>query len=231
MKKKNIFWGLIFIVASIFLIVSKLGYLPGVSAVSLVLTILLIAVIIDSIVRVSFMGILFPIAFICIIYNKELGLTEITPWTVLIAATLGSAGLSIIFKKKNKYLNLKKHDYKKYEKFEENIEGSINTDVSFSSTIKYINTNEFVRANLSCSFGSMKVYFDNAQMKGDEAIINLEASFSGVEIYIPKEWSLQNEASVAFGGIEEKNKGILETTKRLILIGDVSFSGVEIIYI
>lgn len=231
MKKRNIFWGLMLIVAGIFLIVSKLGYLPGISAMSLVLTILLVAIIIESIIRVSFVGILYPIAFICIIYNKELGLSEITPWTILIAATLGSAGLSIIFKKKTPYLNLKKHDYKKYEKFDQETDGVINSDVSFSSTTKYINTNEFVKADLDCSFGVLKVYFDKAEMLNEEAVVKLDASFSGVELYIPKTWRVESNLDVTLSGFNEKNRGMEETTNTLILIGDITFSGVEIIYV
>ena len=45
--------------------------------------------------------ILFSIAFICIIYDDWLGITALTPWTVLGAALLGSIGLSLIFKKKS----------------------------------------------------------------------------------------------------------------------------------
>jgi hypothetical protein len=47
---------------------------------------------VKSLLRINFAGILFSIAFICIIYDKQLGITAATPWTVLIAALLGSIG-------------------------------------------------------------------------------------------------------------------------------------------
>ena len=40
--------------------------------------------------NVNFWEILFSIAFICIIYDDQLGITALTPWTVLGAALLGS---------------------------------------------------------------------------------------------------------------------------------------------
>ena len=43
MKKESIFWGILFILAGIFLIVSKLGYFPDVNVFSLLLTVFLVA--------------------------------------------------------------------------------------------------------------------------------------------------------------------------------------------
>ncbi|MBO0528685.1 hypothetical protein EXQ29_10995 [Clostridium botulinum] len=54
-----------------------------------------------------FLSVLFPIAFICIIYDKQLGITNITPWTVLIGALLSSIGLSMVFHKRIKWVNTK----------------------------------------------------------------------------------------------------------------------------
>lgn len=231
MRKEKIAWGVLLIVASIFMLVSKLGYLPGVNATSIILTIFLIAFIVKSAIRVNFPGILFPIAFISIIYSKQLGFQEITPWPVLAAALLGSIGLSMIFKKKLLTLNLNKRDYKEFEKFDMQDESRIAMDTSFGSSVKYINTDKFVQADLDCSFGALKVYFDNAKMLNEEAIVRLDASFSGVELYVPKTWRIESNLDVTLSGFNEKNRCIAETTNTLILIGDITFSGVDIIYV
>ena len=80
--KKNYFWGVFLILAGAYLVVSQLGYLPAVGVFSLLFTVVCIAVIVASIPHVHFGGILFPLAFIAIIYDKPLGITAITPWTV-----------------------------------------------------------------------------------------------------------------------------------------------------
>lgn len=116
MKKERIFWGVLFILAGIFLVISKLGYFPDMNVFSLLLTVFLVVVIVKSLLRLNFAGILFPIAFISIIYAKQLGITAITPWTVLIAALFGSIGLSMIFHKHPKWIN-HNHDCEDY-KFE-----------------------------------------------------------------------------------------------------------------
>lgn len=232
MKKEMVFWGILFILMGVFLIISKLGYFPNVNVISLLLTAFLVAVIVKSLVRLNFAGVLFPIAFICIIYDKQLGITNITPWTVLIAALLGSIGFSMIFHKHTKCVNFKfdSEDYK-FEKIDVEDESHVRIKNSFTSSIKYINTDNFEQADFNCSFGAMKVYFDKAIMSNNNAIVRINASFSGIELYIPKEWNVEDKTNVVLGSINEKNKNNQVTTNTLTLVGDIKFSGVEIIYI
>ena len=232
MKKDRIFWGLVFILGGVFLIINKLGYFPDVNLFSLLLTAFLAVVIVKSVIRVNFTGTLFPIAFICIIYDKQLGITSITPWTVLIAALFGSIGLSMIFHKPTKWINKKYNceDYK-FEKIDVEDESHVRFKNSFGATVKYINTDNFEQADFNCSFGGMTVYFDNATMGKDNAIVRIDASFSGVELYVPKTWNIDDRTNVFLGGISEKNKNDKIITNTLTLVGDIKFSGVEIIYI
>jgi hypothetical protein len=233
MKLKNLFWGMFFLTAAAIIVLGQLGYLTNVNIWSLVITILLIPVIIKSSLHLNFWGILFPFAIIAIIFSEQLGLENLTPWTLLAAALFGSIGLSIIFSK-----HYEKHCHFssiKNENFEEIIncpdEDIVNLSVSFGSSIKYVNSENFKKANLRCSFGALAVYFDNAKIDGDKAEIHLDVSFSGVEIYMPKNWKVVNNVNVSLGGIEEKNPRIDSNSPTVILTGNVSLAGVEIIYI
>ena len=232
MKKERIFWGALFILAGVFLVISRLGYLPSVNVISLLLTVFLGAVIVKSIPRLNFPGILFPIAFISIIYNKELGITAITPWTVLLAALFGSIGLSMIFHKHMKWVYHNHHDEDyKFEKIDVEDESNVRFKTEFGASIKYINTNSFEKGNFECSFGAMKIYFDNAVMSHNSAVVRIDASFSGVELYVPKTWKVDDKTSVFLGGVSEKNSSNESAMYTLTLVGDVSFAGIEIIYI
>jgi predicted membrane protein len=232
MKKERVFWGLVLILGGVFLIISKLGYFPDVNVFSLLLTVFLIVVIVKSLFHINFAGILFPIAFICIIYDKQLGITNITPWTALIAALLGSIGLSMIFHKHTKWFNTKHNDEDyKFEKIDVEDESNVRFKTSFGASIKYINTDKFEQADLNCSFGDMKIYFDNAIMSKNNAIVRINASFSGIELYVPKTWNIEDKTNVSLGSISEKNRHAQITTNTLTLVGDISFAGVDIIYI
>ena len=103
--KKNYFWGIFLVLAAAYLIISRLGYLPVAGVFTIIATIVCIAAFVHSLLHLSFGGMLFPLAFICILYDEPLGITAITPWTVLLAALLGTIGLKLIFSRaKSKYL-------------------------------------------------------------------------------------------------------------------------------
>ncbi|GKU27455.1 membrane protein [Clostridium folliculivorans] len=233
MRKERVFWGLAFILGGIFLVISKLGLFPNVNIFSLLLTVFFVVVIVKSLFHMNFPGVLFPIAFLCIIYDEQLGITSITPWTVLIAALLGSIGLSMIFHNHNKWVQHTKyhHEDNKFEEIDVEDESHVIFRNSFNSTTKYINADDFEKADFNCSFGALKVYFDNAVMRNDNAVVRINASFSGVELYVPKTWNVVDKTNGLFGAIDEKNKSDKVTTNTLTLVGDISFSGVEIIYI
>ena len=111
MKSSKVFWGIFFILAAVYVIVSKFGILPDVGVFSILITVLLIWMFIEGIRNVDFFGILFSSAFLCIVYDDQLGITALTPWTVLGAALLGSIGLSMIFgnyKKKKRLKSVRK---------------------------------------------------------------------------------------------------------------------------
>lgn len=232
MKSEKVFWGLIFIAGAIFLIVSKLGIFHDINLFSLVLTVLLAAVLIKGVVRRKFPEIFFPIAFLCIIYSDMLGLNALTPWPVLAAAILASIGCSMLFHNHCDYKKLDHCGHHDFSASTEQVTGErIMFQTSFGSSIKYINTDNFEYANIRCSFGATKVYFDNALIQKGNATVNLDVSFAGVELFIPKSWTIINNADFTFGGLDEKNHSQSSGMPTLTLTGDANFAGVTIIYV
>jgi len=246
MKKKDIFWGLIFVFAAIFIIVDRLGYFPQIGIFKVVATIILISIMLKSLIHVRFSGILFPIALLCIIYADQWNITALTPGPVLVTALLASIGLSMIFKKDDywrHYEHWNRHswrhdqrchndDGKQFDKVINEPDGNvINCTANFGSSMKYINTDNFEKANIKCSCGSMKVYFDKAVISSGHAEIYLDISLSGVELYIPKTWNVVYDVSTTMGGIDEKNSKIASDSPVVTIRGSISLSGVEIIYI
>lgn len=229
MKKEKFFWGIFFIAAAVLLIASKLGFASNISFFSIIISIVFVATLIKSLFYRSVSGVLFSIAFLIIIHAKLLGLEEITPWPVLGAALLGSIGVSFFYHPKRKYFH---HDqWIKGETVETIVDNDMEFKTSFGSSIKYVNSDDFKSARIDCSFGGMKVYFDNAMIQNNQAVLQIQASFSGVELYIPKEWAVIDQLSCSFGGLEEKNRSQTNGSPRVVLTGSISFSGVTIIYI
>lgn len=237
MKKEEIFWGVFLILGSIFVLVAKLGFLQDVSVWSLIWTVAFAALLVKGLFKINFFEIFISIAFLLIIYAEPLQIQAITPWPVLCASVLIGAGFSMIFPKK------------RFKKWKKNYNGScvkvhgsgkiINEQdgdtcgcsVSFGESIKYINSDSFESASLETSFGEMKVYFDNAVMKGSEAHVYVDNSFGSTELYIPKSWLVINGIDSSFAGIDEEGCAQPDGLHTLYLHGDNSFGGVTIIHV
>lgn len=202
--KKKIFWGLFFILAATLIVLSTIGWLPEITLFTLICTIFIAAIIIASIAHVNFTGILFSLAFLGILYAEPLGIVSLTPWPILVVALLGSIGLTIIFggprhchchyNYYNDNNNVKDYDEDEIKEEVSSIsdDGLINISTHMGASIKYISTDNFKVANINCSLGGIKVYFDRAKIQGDSAKIHINASLSGVELYIPKEWRVES---------------------------------------
>jgi len=239
MKIKNLFWGLFFVLAAAVVIINQLGYFAEINLFSLLFTIFMIPIIITSIAHVNFSGILFPIAFLCIVFAKPLGITDLTPWPVLGAALLGSIGLHFIFGgpkyKTHIYNHTKSHIEDMEQGFTEIVDepddNFVDFRVKFGASVKYVNSKNLQKANLSCSFGALKVYFDNTKIHEKGAVINVDVSFGAIELFIPREWNLVNGVNCSLGGIEEKNPRKESGGPTVTLTGNASLAGIEITYV
>lgn len=231
----KIFWGLLFIMAAVYVIVSKYMTLPDIGVFSILMTIFFIWMFIRGIRNVDFWGILFSIAFLCIIYAKPLGITDLTPWPVLLAALLGSIGLSMIFKKKPKNIigtYTSSDSTGTASASTEQCNGEqIQVENHFGSAIKYINSDNFRSANLENSFGSLTVYFDNAVIQSGSATVSIDNNFGETELYIPKEWNTLNHLEHSFGNISEEGRPLASSANTLYLNGDTNFGSVVIHFI
>lgn len=229
----KIFWGLLFILAAVYMVVGKMWALPEISIFSLLLTLLFVSILIKGVRHRNFWEILFPIAFLCIIYDDILGITALTPWTVLGAALLGSIGLSMIFKPKDgmrvEFVN--NHSGNGDVSSEQCTGERIRFENNFGSTIKYINSDNFLRGDFENNFGSMAIYFDNAIIQAPEAYVNVTNHFGETQLFIPKEWNLVNNIEHSFGNVEMKGRYEGTSSCTLILNGEVNFGEIEIRFI
>ena len=245
-KTGNIFWGLFLVLAAVFLVVSQLGLLKDIGVFSILFAVFWVAILIEGLIRGSFGKILFSLAFLFIIFDEPLGIEAVNSWTVLAAALLGTIGLNLIFKRKKHYYyeaEWKHHGEEKivdgeadtYDEAKRQANGLEGNKIffrtSFGSAVKYVNSDNFEFASLECSFGAMKVFFDNAQIQNGNATIELDVSFSGVELYFPKHWHIVNQTDTTFGGLDEKNHNSSTGSPVVTLTGDVNFGGVTIIYV
>lgn len=232
MKKKETFWGLLLILAATLIIINQFVFFEGISMFDIVATVILGGIMIKSVMKINFWGILFPMAILCIIYADVWNITDFTPWPALLTAFLCSLGLSLIFRRPMLWI----YDIHHKGVFggsvvNEQDDNVINCETSFGECMKYVNSENFERANIKCSFGEMKVYFDNAQIPSGKADIYLDVSFGEAQLYIPKTWKVINDVHVFLGDMGERNRNNNSDSPIVAIHGNVSFGDAKIFYV
>lgn len=235
MKKDNVFWGLFFIIAAVLMIISRLDVFADFSFFRLFFVLLLVCWLIHSLIKRDFGGMLFSIAFLCILYDDVLGIEKLTPWPVLGAAFFGSIGLSMIFKKpyenNNSSVYVERPSSSQNAQTEDAHGNTFNFNSSFTSTEKNIHSDDFSKAYVKNSFGKTTVRFDDAIIQNGAAQVVLDVNFGTAELYIPKTWNVVNRASAAFGSISERNAACSNGVPTLTITGNVFCGSVTIFYI
>lgn len=229
MKKDNVFWGIVLILAACYIIINNFGFMPDVNVVRLGVAVICAVVFFKSLIRLEFGGMLFSLAILAILFDEPLGITAITPWPVLVAALLGSIGLNMIFG--NRVNAYKRGKNKKWDGVNEDYVSGDDIVINglFNGYKKNISSDDFNRATVNCKFSGMEISFDDAVIQGGRAVVNLEVLFSGVEFYIPCSWKVENNTNCIFGGFEEhRSRNESEEGPTIVFEGDVRFSGVEV---
>lgn len=237
---KNIFWGVFFLGAAAFILLGSLGFFGGVSGWTLAFSILLLAWFVHSLFRIDWDGMLFSLALGAILFDEALGIEEITPWPVLFAALFGSIGLNMLFKKKPRnHISGKyctdgkdgKSDTKSVVDVEVEEDEIFRCEVTFGSSVKYVNSKYLKLAQLKNAFGSLMVYFDNAELGDGKAVAEVNNSFGKMTLYVPREWDTRLEVTKSFGNVAEVGRPTGESGKQFIIRGESSFGQLEVQYI
>ena len=235
MNNKNTFWGLIFVAIAIYVLFGSSRFFGGIGLGSLILTGIFAGLLIRGIADFDFGGILFPSAFLAIIWDDQLGITHLTPWPVLLAALLGTIGLNLLFnnskvKIKNKIIKYN-NEHTNYSKVDTASGQYVYTKVSFGGIEKYIESDDLRRVDISAFCGGAEIYLDKACIPSGEAIVTFDCKCSGIELYVPRDWNVVNKLDVSMGAMdfsgEPSGAGVVD----LILIGNASFCGIEIRYV
>ncbi len=242
-RTKNILFALLLIVLAACLVMWKLNVfnLPtafvGVSTWGLIIAVFMVIIVFFSIVDLFFAGIFFPIAVVCIVFAKPLGIEAITPGIVLIAALLLTIAFEIIFPRHLRHFK-KARLHGSFaasggpsEVIDENKNGHVIHSVRFGSGTKYVRLQNLASADLATQFGEMSVYFDGAHVPSNKVTINCQVSFGELDLYIPKDWNVLNKASVALGHCDDRNNNSAAAVNAVecVIQGSVSFGELKII--
>lgn len=292
MNKSKVFWGVFIILGVIFGLAAQMGYVQGVGGWAIFGTVLFAALFVKSVINRGFYGIFFSLAFIGIIYAEQLGIQEITPGPILIAAFFLGFACKMLFPKKHgwkKYVKnaVKKHvnvnvnedsngnividkdgkeirvgesengvninihenggsgktvyvngeeidmedGYSEEETVQKDGGDWVNMTQVFKSTSKYINSDNFAGLNGECVFCKADIFFDNAIMSGNTAVVNLDSVFSTTTLYVPRTWTVKENNENVFAHFSESGHRTPDGVHTLVLNCDNVFGSLKVIYV
>jgi len=111
-----------------------------------------------------------------------------------------------------------------------NSENNPKIGISFGETSRYLHSTALETARLSCRFGALSVYFDQAQLHPDGAEAFVDCSFGAIEMYVPRHWRIINKTSCTLGAaeIDNNHNESSSNSPTLTISGNVSLGALEV---
>jgi predicted membrane protein len=231
MKMHKLFWGLLVIGLGIVLLLYALGIGDQYDAVSIIGSILLLAVGIASLTKFHFVLFFIPLALIAYIWRGQLGLPDLSVWPLLGAAALLGIGLSVIFHKRHIRVNVKNHNEAGKTEVTLNENEQVNIDASWGEHIRYIHATNLKKAQIKSSFGETRIYFDQAQISPEGLEITVDVSFSELVLVVPRSWNIDSHVSVFAGAVTNLPSVAGGQSANVILNGKVNFAEMKMEYV
>lgn len=237
MKKKNIFWGLAFIILSLTILGNITGIFGDYSPIRLVWTGFLIAFAIKNLFDLSFAGVIFPLVIAFHINAVEVFNYTGKIFPIYLAGLFLSIGLSILFSKRRKFIKVRYSgkDYKN-DSFSSSKTHTSNNRVwienNFGDASRYIHSDNLTFASIECNFGNLRVYFDQAQLSMDGVDIEVECNFGKTTLYLPRDINLQNNLTSSLGSVRGEGSFVHNPENPTVFLnGEANFGDIEIILI
>ncbi len=252
MNRNNVFWGVFFVLAAALVALFQFVSFAQFSIWTLIATILLAALTVQGIAWRSFFPVLIPLALLYAIYAAPLGLPAIGIWRLLLIAVLAATGLEMIFHKHLRHdhhwiprdENAPDGSYTRHRHQRDNASNWFRSDgqddethsslhVSFGQVSKYLRSESLEEGAFSISFGQMDIYFDQAQLSPQGAVVTAECNMGQLNLFIPKTWRVQDNLATVMGHIERGTRSFTpdESAPLLSITGGVRMGEIRIVYV
>ena len=236
-KGTNLLWGLFFLLAGAAIVVGQFVDLQ-VNLFHIIISVFLLICALGNITNRNWVLVIMPIAYVVWMNRTVLGISEyISFWPLMWAGGFATVGLYIIFRKDYNY---KRRYTRTFDHHGRNESGDATDDVvelstTMSGSSQYLYSTNLQRVKISCTLGSLQVYFDQAIPSENGTVVDINCELGSVELYLPREWNIINNMSATLGGVDETRKHSnlsAEERKHTVTIqGNVTLGSVDIIYI
>jgi len=233
----NLFWGVFLLLAAAFVLTNKFVDFGNIGTGRIIITILALAFIVQCIARLHIAPIVIPIAVLYYIFRVPLELPEIQTWKLAAATVLAFIGLNILIPQGRRSCYQCNNsggsgDQQKKIPAEGNTDNNPYIGVNFGSLSRSLNADSLETVRLSCNFGALEIFFNQAELSHNGAEADINCSFGGIQLFVPGHWQVIDRLHCTLAGVNIKRfTAPAENAPRLTLNGSVAMGGVEVKYI
>jgi len=238
LRFSNFFWGIFLLLAAAFVLTKNFVGFADIGIGRIVIAVLALAFAVQCLARLHIAPLVIPLAVLYFIFHDRFGLPEIQTWKLIAATALTFVGLNILIPHGRRSCNRCGGDSAGSKDHQPNIPPEGNKDnnpyfnVNFSAVSRSVNADSLETVRLSCNFGAMEIYFNQAELSPNGADVFINCSFGGIQLFIPRHWLVIDKMSCSLAGVNIKSfTAPSENAPRLTLNGSVSVGGVEVKYI
>lgn len=112
----------------------------------------------------------------------------------------------------------------------ENNDGKINYQFSFSGTEQVILDPVFKGGSIDVTFGGMELDLRRTSLAEGDTFLYVKTTFGGVEITAPDNWNIEIRSKAVLGGVSDSRDKNIEKdlTRKLIIVANNTLGGIEI---
>lgn len=243
MKRKNWFWGILFLLLATLLVVGQFGLLGSFGFWSIVTLVVLAIVLIYSLVRLQMFGVTMSLAFAYMVLQHPLHLYILSPWILIATGVLAGIGLSLLIRPRHRHIYTSQNTgYPPNYNYIPPVASDNGTEdenhpyarVQFGALTKYLHGQQLESCRFEVNLGSLEVYFGSSTPLPSGCNASIDCSLGSITIYLSPDWQVIDNTSASLGSVNSSPKGAYSSTsptKTLYLNGNVSLGSVEIKYI
>jgi len=256
-RNRNWMWGILMLLAAAAIVATQLGgWFVQLDFWTIVAAMLAVVFLISAITQRNLTTLPLAATMVYIVLRNQGLVPHVSIWALLLVGVLVSVGIGFLFPQKpprgKVVIGAFCGDGEDEDWDEDDDDGDENgrrekarakmggidnnpsISVNFGGVNRYLHADCLETVSLSCNFGGMEIFFDQAELSPNGATVHLDCKFGGIDLFVPRHWCVNEQISCTFGATEFLNKSIAnpaENAPRLTITGNVMFGGVDIRYI
>ncbi|QGX47314.1 hypothetical protein GPA00_07435 [Streptococcus equinus] len=176
-----------------------------------------------------------PLGIIACLLSDLLGISMVSPVTIILVSVLVGIGLSMIFGHtprvnvaSTKYEHRQSNGFSSKEYSDS--EGTFAVDNSLGERTAYMSVNELRHGKIENALGSLTVYLNGTSLDEAGATIDIDNGLGKLQVYVPKEFRVRLNADNGLGSINTHGTSSTDTNQPLLTLNVDNGLGTTDIY-